>query len=119
MKLVNFNENLAEIQESIHESIRYENLNQFIDSGGSEQTNLNFKINLNPHTQYYPIQLASVRGCSKIIKEMIKNPTVDIHVVDQETGVNCFWLAAFYGNWTTMKILAENGIDVMNVHNKT
>lgn len=50
---------------------------------------------------------------------MLENPSVDIHVLDEKTGVNCFWLAAYYENGEVMKILAEKGIDIMNVHNKT
>ena len=50
---------------------------------------------------------------------MLKNPTVNIHLVDPMTGVNCFWLAANFGNGHVMKILAENGIDTLNTHSKT
>ena len=60
-----------------------------------------------------------MNGSDEIIKAMLKNPTVDIHVIDKKTGVNCFWLAAYYGNGQVMKIFAENGIDTLNVHQKT
>ena len=45
---------------------------------------------------------------------MIKNPTIDLEVCEPETGVNAFWMAAFYGHGNVMKVLAEAGIDIFN-----
>ena len=45
---------------------------------------------------------------------MIQNPTIDIQVVEPETGVNAFWIAAFYGHGGVMRVLAEKGIDIFN-----
>ena len=50
---------------------------------------------------------------------ILQNPTIDIHVIEKNTGVNSFWLAAFYGHGEIMNMLAEAGIDIMNRHNKT
>jgi hypothetical protein len=44
---------------------------------------------------------------------------VDISVVEPETGVNAFWIAAFYGHGQVMGILAEKGIDIFNVNKTT
>ena len=68
---------------------------------------------------YYPIQLAAVKGEARIMKVILQNPTIDIHVIDETTGVNSFWLAAFYGHGEILSMLAEAGIDIMNRHKKT
>ena len=41
-----------------------------------------------------------------MLEAMLKNTTVDIDVIDEQTGVNAFWLAAFYGHGRAMAILA-------------
>ena len=35
-------------------------------------------------------------------------------MVEPETGVNGFWIAAYYGHGHIMKLLAEKGIDILN-----
>lgn len=50
---------------------------------------------------------------------ILRNPTVDINVCDQETGVNAFWLAAYYGHGKMMTKLAQMGVDVTNKHKQT
>ena len=50
---------------------------------------------------------------------ILRNPTVDINVRDQETGVNAFWLAAYYGHGKMMTKLAQKGVDVTNKHKQT
>ena len=53
------------------------------------------------------------------MRVILQNPTIDIHVIEKNTGVNSFWLAAFYGHGEIMNMLAEAGIDIMNRHKKT
>ena len=43
---------------------------------------------------------------------MLRNKTLDINVVDPQTGVNAFWLACLYGHGEIMRILAEAGADI-------
>jgi hypothetical protein len=50
---------------------------------------------------------------------MILNPTCDINVLDPDTGVNSFWLAAFFGNGEVMSILGKQGIDILSHHKET
>mgnify|MGYP001078576466 CR=1 FL=1 len=45
---------------------------------------------------------------------VLKNPTVDINVVDAATGTNSFWYSSVYGFGDVMKLLAEAGADVLN-----
>jgi len=44
---------------------------------------------------------------------------LDIDIKDKETGVNAFWLAAFYGHGDVMTKLAEHKIDTTNFHIET
>ena len=45
---------------------------------------------------------------------ILENKMIDINKTDSE-GLNSFWIAAICGNGEVMKILAERGIDIMNV----
>ena len=40
-------------------------------------------------------------------------------IIDPVTGTNAFWIAAFYGRGATLAVLAEAGINLFVVHNKT
>ena len=42
---------------------------------------------------------------------------IDINKKDSD-GVNAFWIAAYFGHGKVMSVLAESGIDVMNVDPK-
>lgn len=44
---------------------------------------------------------------------MLENKMLDINKVDHD-GVNSFWIAARFGHGGVMRVLAENGIDVLN-----
>jgi len=50
---------------------------------------------------------------------MLNNTTLDIDIIDEHTGINAFWLAAFYGHGKIMEILAEKGINILNTHKET
>jgi ankyrin repeat protein len=50
---------------------------------------------------------------------MLTNPTLDIQVGDVVTGVNSFWIAAYYGHGAAMGVLAEKGIDIFSINQKT
>ena len=50
----------------------------------------------------------------EILKLILSNPMINLHVIDSESGVNCFWIAAFYGHGNNMSVLAEKGIDIFN-----
>jgi len=51
------NSNLANLQKEIFDAIKYENIDKFKDLGGSDQFDLNFKIEVDDvdRTTYYPI----------------------------------------------------------------
>ena len=48
-----------------------------------------------------------------MIDLMLKNKNINIHV-ENEHGVNAFWVAAFYGHGTIMTILAKRSINTLS-----
>lgn len=115
------NSNLANLQKEIFDAIKYENIDKFKDLGGSDQFDLNFKIEVDDvdRTTYYPIQLAAVKGNTQIIEAILENTTVNINICDDSSGVNSFWLAAFYGHGAAMSTLANAGVDILSKHKMT
>lgn len=47
---------------------------------------------------------------------MFKMPTIDIHCKDAH-GINGFWLAAFYDQPETVKLLHQTKIDIFVTNN--
>ena len=60
----------------------------------------------------YPIMTAVAKGDVDMITVMLMNKTLDINVIDLESGINSFWLACLYGHGEIMSILADSGIDI-------
>ena len=40
-------------------------------------------------------------------------------VIDAKTGVNAFWMSAYYGQGGSLAILADAGVNVFVKHNTT
>ena len=58
--------------------------------------------------------IAVTIGNIEIIKELLKNRSLNINVADPETGINSFWIACLYGHGSIMKMLAETpGCDIL------
>ena len=62
---------------------------------------------------------AACLGDPEIITILVNVKHINLNIIDEETGVNAFWLAAFYGRGQACSILAEKGIDIMNKHSGT
>ena len=43
---------------------------------------------------------------------MVKNKTLNINKVEENGGVNAFWLSAYFGRGDSCQILANAGIDI-------
>jgi len=65
--------------------------------GCGDSVDINFAIEIKAGVVYYPIMIAAVLGNKNVMKLLLENPTLDINVHDAKTGVNSFWLAAYYG----------------------
>ena len=52
------------------------------------------------------------KGKIMMLRELLKNKSVNIDAKDPYSGVSAFWLACLYGHGKIMSILAEEGADV-------
>ena len=96
-------------------AVRYGNYAKFVDLGGVDRVNLNFKSNVifdNFEAPEVPLLCAAARGDETMIRLILKNKSIDINVRDSH-GINAIWLACLYGHGEVMHILAEEGIEVL------
>jgi len=63
--------------------------------------------------------LASALGNPDVVRVLLQNKRLVLDVVDESTGVNSFWLAAYYGRGECMGLLANAGINILNTHRFT
>ena len=61
--------------------------------------------------------IAASKGSSEIMELLLLNKHLDIQVTN-ESGVNAFWIACFYGHGNIMKLLSSRNIDLMTVNDK-
>ena len=55
----------------IYDAIKYENMNSFMDVGGKEASNLNFKIEISPERSVNPLMLAVTKGNTEFVEIML------------------------------------------------
>ena len=67
-------------------------------------------------TKITPLILAAALGRNQALKFILKNPTLDLSTVEQTTGANAFWFAAFFGRGRCLKLLAEAGANILSKH---
>jgi len=48
------------------------------------------------------------------VQAILRNPTCCLESTDDDTGVNSFWLAAYFGFNLILKELQKAGIDTLN-----
>lgn len=113
------NKDLTRVELEIYLAIKYGDAFKVRDLGAGEQVDVNFKIEIERGIFTYPILLAASLGEPEVVRELVKNPKLKLDVIDEETGTNSFWLAAFYGRGENMIILADAGINILNVHKVT
>jgi len=65
------------------------------------------------------IHFAACVGDAQIIEILSNSKNIDLNIVDEETGVNAFWLASLYGRGEACSILATKGIQILNTHKET
>ena len=70
------NKHLTKVQEEIFRAIKYEDEEMFKDLGGGEEQDLTFLIEVEDGVFFYPILVAIVIGNTKILREILKNPSV-------------------------------------------
>jgi hypothetical protein len=67
------NSHLSKLQAALYDAIQFEDSDKFIDMGGAEQVDLNFKIHIDESTSYYPLQLAASKNNVEIVEAILKN----------------------------------------------
>ena len=100
-------------------SIKYGDSHKLKDIGAGGEINLNFKIEVEPGQFYYPIMLAAAIGEAECLRVLLTNTAISIDMVDEKTGTNAFWMAAYYGRGDCLIQLATLGINIFNTHNLT
>lgn len=60
--------------------------------------------------------LAATIGNIEVVKELLKNRSIDVNVTDNESGVNAFWLAAYFGRGKCLSLLAEKQSNILVKH---
>ena len=81
---------------------------QFVVLGGSNSADLNFSIGSDG---MFLFLVAAAKGLDEMINLMLQNPRLHVDKRDK-WGTNAFWIAAFYGHTSTMKLLATTKIDI-------
>ena len=46
----------------------------------------------------------------------MKNTSIDVNIVDKESGVNAFWYAAYFGRGLCLSLLAERKSNILVRH---
>jgi len=71
---------------------------QFVVLGGANSADLNFNIG---EDGMFLLLIAAARGYDEMINLMVQNPRLDVNKQDKH-GINAFWIAAFYGQTSTL-----------------
>lgn len=91
------NRELTRVENEIYYSIQYGDYKRLKQLGCGDSVDINFGIEIKTGMVYYPIMIAAVLGNKNVMKLLLENPQLNINVQDARTGVNAFWLAAYYG----------------------
>ena len=79
-----------------------------------DKANPNFLIEISPKIFFPALVVVASLGHKDVLEIMLKNPNLNLDMVDPEKGCNAFWYASFYGKMNVMSMLAEKGIDVLS-----
>lgn len=52
-------------------------------------------------------------GYIECLKILLYNPEIDVDAICEASGVNAFWIAAFYGRAKCMNLLANAKINIL------
>ena len=105
---------MSKLQVLIYESIKYNDPDRLVDLGVTEQTDINFKIEVEKGRFLAPLIICAALGLVDCLKILLQNPGLEIDTKEEQSGVNSFWIAAFYGRGEVMGMLAEAKIDILN-----
>ena len=87
---------------------------RLLDLSLHDKDNPNFLIEISPRSFFPALVVVASLGHIDVLEIMLKNPNLNLDMVDPEKGCNAFWYASLYGKTNVMSILAEKGIDVLS-----
>ena len=99
--------------------MRYDNHDKLLDRGAGEQVDVNFKIEVAKGTFYTPLMLCVSLGHVDTLKVLLLNSSLDIDAIEEKSGTNAFWIAAYYGRGQCISLLANANIDILNQSRST
>lgn len=107
------------MEHEIDFAVRYDNRDKLLDLGAGEQVNINFKIEVSKALFYTPLMLCVSLGHVESLKVILENRSLDIDAIEEKSGTNAFWIAAYYGRGECISLLANANIDILNKSKST
>lgn len=107
---------LPRLHFEIFQCIKYDNPKRLVDLAADANSDINFMIEIASNVSYNPLILAAVLGHAECVKVLLSNPNCKINMKNPHNGCNAFWFACYYGRGECISLLAEAGIDILNVH---
>lgn len=111
-RILNFH--LSKLELAVYDAIKYDDADKLMDLGVAEQTNINFKIEMERNRFYPTIMFCASLGLVDCLKVILQNRNLDIDAIEEKSGTNAFWIAAFFGRGECMQLLAQAHIDILN-----
>ena len=118
-KLKKLNSHLLGYQREIYMGILFDDADKQQIAGVQDIKDINFMLEVSKGHYYTPLMFAAVKGSWRSLQILVRNLSIELDIVDQETGVNAFWLAAYYGRGKCLSILGSSGSDMMHQHKIT
>ena len=113
------NEHMSKLEHEIDFAVRYDNYDKLVDLGAGEQVNINFLIEVAKGLFYTPLMLCVSLGHVDSLKVILENRSLDIDAIEEKSGTNAFWIAAYYGRGQCISLLANANIDILNKSRST
>lgn len=118
-KEAKLNSHLLGYQREIYLGILYDDSDKLVVAGVRDIKDINFKLEISKGNYYTPLMFAAVRGSYRSMEIFVQNQSVDLDIIDANTGVNAFWLSADYGRGKCLSILGKAGCNILMKHKKS
>ena len=77
-------------------AIRFADTPRLLDLGLHDQANPNFLIEIELNTFFPALVVVACLGHISVLDIMLRNPSLNLDMVDPKHGCNAFWYASFY-----------------------
>ena len=72
------------LQKAMWQAVKFNDVNRIKDFGGDIEIDLNFMIEIESKVFYPLIIIAAVRGYIEVLELLVKNPAIDLNMVDPQ-----------------------------------